>query len=126
MQKYGFQFNKTYNPNNFDYFRNYTKEQLMSLLIGIIDGDGSINNNNSEYSNQIVITAHKVWEEFYKELFKYLEIEWHCSKKENCNIISIRIYQRKYCLMLRRFILNNNLFYLQRKWNKIIEKPTKE
>lgn len=125
MEKYGFQFNKTYNPNSFDCFKKYTKEQLLSLLIGIIDGDGSISNNGSDYTNQIIITSHKVWKPFYKDLFEYLEIEWHCTDKEN-KALSIRICKREYCLMLKRFILNNNLFYLQRKWNKIIEKPTEE
>lgn len=126
MEKYGFQFNKTYNPNNFDYFRKYTKEQLLSLLIGIIDGDGCISNNGSDYANQIIITSHNCWESFYKDLFEFLGIEWHCTKREDYNTISIRICKREYCLMLKQFILNNNLFYLQRKWNKIIEKPTEE
>ena len=124
MSKYGFNFNKTYNPNDFNYFKSYSKEQLLSLLIGIVDGDGSISINGTEYANQITITAHNRWESFYKNLFEFLEIEWHCTKRDNCNTISIRICKREYCLMLKRFILNNKLFYLQRKWNKIIEKPT--
>lgn len=123
MAKYGFQPNKTYNPINFDYFRKYTREQLLSLLIGIIDGDGNISKNGSDYNNRITITSHKVWESFYKELFDYLGIDWRCTSVKDTNAISIRICKREYCLMLKKFILNNNLFYLQRKWIKIIEKP---
>lgn len=123
MNKYGFNFNKTYNPNNFDCFRSYSREQILSLLVGIIDGDGSISTNGSSYTNQITITAHNCWKSFYKNLLEFLEIEGHYNDIENKNTISIRICKREYCLILKRFILNNNLFYLQRKWNKIIEKP---
>lgn len=126
MAKYGFNFNKTYNPTDFNFFKKYNKNQILSLLIGIIDGDGSISNNGSKYCNQITITAHNNWISFYEKLFKFLDIDLHFTKVKNSNTISIRICKREYCLMLKQFILNNNLFYLQRKWSKIIEKPTKE
>lgn len=119
MKEYGFNFNKTYNPNDFEYFKIYSKEQILSLLIGIIDGDGSISKNGSEFSNQIVITAHKNWKSFYFDLFKFLEIDWHCAEREDRDTINIRICKREYCLALKNFITSNNLFYLQRKWNKI-------
>ncbi len=91
--------------------------------IGIIDGDSCITINGVEYANQITITAHECWESFYKSLFEFLGIEWHSTKREGHNTISIKICKREYCIMLKQFIINNNLSYLQRKWNKIIEKP---
>ena len=119
MQKYGLSYNKTYNPPNFSYYSNYSKEQLIALLIGLIDGDGSINKNGSEYSNAITITSHKVWKSFYIELLSALDIPIHIKEYEGRSTIAIGIYQRNYCILLRDFILNNNLFHLKRKWEKI-------
>lgn len=57
MQFFGFNYRKTYDPCDFNSFANYSKEQLLALLIGIIDGDGCITKSgNSIY---IAITAHK-------------------------------------------------------------------
>ena len=119
MQKYGLSYNKTYNPPNFSYYSNYSKEQLIALLIGLIDGDGSISKNGSEHSNAITITSHKVWKSFYIELLSALDIPIHIKEYEKRSTISIGIYQRNYCILLRDFILNNNLFHLKRKWEKI-------
>jgi hypothetical protein len=47
MEKYGFKPRKTYNPIDFFVFKDYDKELLLALLIGIIDGDGSIQSNGS-------------------------------------------------------------------------------
>lgn len=119
MQKYGLSYNKTYNPPNFSYYSNYSKEQLIALLIGLIDGDGSISQNGSEHSNSIIITSHKLWKEFYSELLAALNIPLHIKERKGTNTISISIFKREYCLLLKDFILNNNLFHLKRKWEKI-------
>ena len=119
MKEYGFNYNKTYNPCSFESFKNYSKEQITSLLIGIIDGDGNIQENGSTYANVITITAHKLWKSFYEGLLTYLEIPLHILEKEDDNCITIRICRREYCIALKQFIINNNLFYFSRKWDKI-------
>lgn len=119
MQKYGLSYNKTYNPPEFSYYSNYSREQLLALLIGLIDGDGSISYNGSEHSNAITITAHKLWKEFYSNLLSALNIPLHIKDEKESNVISIGIYKREYCLLLKDFIINNNLFHLKRKWEKI-------
>lgn len=119
MKEYGFNYDKTYNPCSFDFFKSYSKEQITSLLIGIIDGDGNIQENGSIYSNQINITAHKLWKIFYEDLLTYLEIPLHISEIENNNCITIRICKRGYCIALKQFIINNHLFYFSRKWDII-------
>ena len=119
MKEYGFNYDKTYNPCSFKSFKNYSKEQITSLLIGIIDGDGNIQENGSTYANVITITAHKLWKNFYKELLTFLGIDLHISDVKDSNCISINIYKREYCIALKQFIINNNLFYFSRKWNKI-------
>lgn len=119
MKEYGFNYDKTYNPCSFESFKNYSKEQITSLLIGIIDGDGNIQENGSTYANVITITAHKLWKSFYEGLLNYLEIPLHISEKEDDNCITIRICRREYCIALKQFIINNNLFYFSRKWDII-------
>lgn len=119
MKEYGFNYDKTYNPCSFEFFKSYSKEQITSLLIGIIDGDGNIQENGSIYSNQINITAHKLWKNFYEDLLTYLEIPLHISEIENNNCITIRICKREYCIALKQFIINNHLFYFSRKWDII-------
>lgn len=119
MKEYGFDYDKTYNPCSFESFKNYSKEQITSLLIGIIDGDGNIQENGSTYANAITITAHKLWKSFYEDLLNFLEIPLHISKREDNNSITIRICKREYCIALKHFIVNNNLFYFSRKWDKI-------
>lgn len=55
MEKYGIHYAKTYNPCTFDPFKNYSQNLLMSLFIGIIDGDGHID----KQGRYITITAHQ-------------------------------------------------------------------
>lgn len=54
MKKYNIQYNKTYNPCNFDIYQNYDNVLLTAMFIGIIDGDGSIDKSGLN----ITITAH--------------------------------------------------------------------
>lgn len=119
MKEYGFNYDKTYNPCSFESFKHYSKEQITSLLIGIIDGDGHIQENGSTYANAITITAHKLWKIFYKELLTFLGINLHISDIKDSNCISINIYKRESCVALKQFIINNNLFYFSRKWDII-------
>jgi predicted RNA-binding Zn-ribbon protein involved in translation (DUF1610 family) len=119
MKEYGFNCDKTHNPCSFESFKDYSKEQITSLLIGIIDGDGNIQENGSTYTNTITITAHNSWKNFYTELLTFLGIDLHISNIKDSNCISIRIYKREYCIALKQFIINNNLFYFSRKWDKI-------
>lgn len=53
-QKFNIHYCKTYNPCDFSYYENYSETQLLSLLIGFIDGDGCI----SKDGKYISIIAH--------------------------------------------------------------------
>lgn len=120
MKEYGFNYDKTYNPCSFELFKNYSKDQITSLLIGIIDGDGNIQSQGSVYSNSITITSHKLWKSFYEDLLKFLEIDLHISEREDNNCLAIRICKRDYCITLKQFIIDNKLFYFARKWDNIV------
>ena len=120
MEKYGFKPRKTYNPIDFFVFKDYNKELLLALLIGIIDGDGSIQPNGSSNAFCITITAHESWTQFYQEFMEILDIPEHISSREGS--ITIRIYRREILQLLQNVITNNNLFHLKRKWNKLMIK----
>lgn len=125
MEKYGFKYRKTYNPIDFSVFKNYDKELLLALLIGIIDGDGSIQYNNSPNAFCITITAHVSWIKFYQEFMQALDIPEHIANRNDSASITIRIYKRDLIQLLQDVIINNNLFYLKRKWDKLmIKKPS--
>lgn len=120
MEKYGFKPRKTYNPIDFSVFRDYDKELLLALLIGIIDGDGSIQPNGSSNAFCITITAHESWTQFYQEFMETLDIPEHISNREGST--TIRICRREILQLLQDVITNNNLFHLKRKWNKLMIK----
>lgn len=122
MEKYGFKPRKTYNPIDFSVFKDYDKELLLALLIGIIDGDGSIQPNGSSNAFCITITAHESWTQFYQEFMETLDIPEHISNREGSTTITIRICRREILQLLQDVITNNNLFHLKRKWNKLMIK----
>lgn len=122
MEKYGFKPRKTYNPIDFSVFKDYGKELLLALLIGIIDGDGSIQPNGSSNAFCITITAHESWTQFYQEFMETLDIPEHISNREGSTTITIRICRREILQLLQDVITNNNLFHLKRKWNKLMIK----
>lgn len=119
MNYYNINYGKTYNPVNFDSYIHFNKELLLSLLIGIVDGDGNIQGNGSKEANVISITAHKSWKTFYTKLLSVLNIPIHISEVKGANTITIRIYRRETLLYIKHFIINNNLTVLERKWNII-------
>lgn len=97
----------------------------MALLIGIIDGDGSIQYNGSSNAFCITITAHVSWTQFYSEFMQILNIPEHISNRKDSSTIIIRICRREIIQLLQDIIINNNLFYLKRKWDKLmIKKPS--
>ena len=122
MEKYGFKPRKTYNPIDFSVFKDYDRELLLALLIGIIDGDGSIQPNGSSNAFCITITAHESWTRFYQEFMEILDIPEHISNREGSTTITIRICRREILQLLQGVITNNNLFHLKRKWNKLMIK----
>lgn len=118
MLKYGIINKKTYNPIDFSLLSGYSRELLISLLIGIIDGDGSIN------SFRIKITSHECWYDFYKKIMEYLNIPINIKKVNNRNVISVIISKKQDIDTIVNNIKENNLPFLERKWIDIIKQRT--
>ncbi len=115
MDKYRFNYNKTYNPVSNSFIDTLTIEQRTALLIGIIDGDGSIGYNGSINARVISITAHKNWTSFYT----YLIPHWHIKEVNNTNCIDCKLFKRTEICKLLNFGIENQLPILLRKWKKI-------
>lgn len=115
MKKYQFNYNKTYNPINNNFIDTLTTKQKIALLIGIIDGDGSIQCNSSVNSRIISITAHKNWINFYIHLIPH----WHIKEVKNTNCITCKLFKRTEINKLLNFSKEYQLPILLRKWKKI-------
>lgn len=116
--------------NDFNWRSNKTKipptipkwldnEQLFSLIIGFIDGDGSINKKG-----RLIIKCHESWSSILEYFYTHLTSE---NKKatiyNNCSIIFISKYNtlkniKEQCIKL-------NLPIMDRKWNRIEDKLLK-
>jgi len=103
-QKFDIKSNKTYNAICFDFDIN--GDLLKCFLIGLIDGDGSINKKHFAY-----ITAHKSWDTFYDK-FQMGKIYY------TKNILRY-VITKSSTSILKNIIDKYNLPVLSRKWDKV-------
>lgn len=112
---------KTYNPPDFNSYK-FNDDQMLSLIIGFIDGDGTIYKKKGG-NYQISIFCHESW----KHNLKFINDLIHkvCfSIRENKvsyrgNKAGIYIGKTKILRKLKWFINENNLPVLERKWSDI-------
>lgn len=124
-EKYDIKSNKTYIPCKIN---NIKGDKFMSFLIGFIDGDGCICNRSDTGAAHIKIKLHKSWEDnlnyMSKELYEncgILKFPKAIDVKQGENIYtSVTFGNAKVVKKLKEFIINNNIFCLDRKWNKIV------
>lgn len=114
MDKYKINYNKTYNPCSFDDFKSYSKELLMSLFIGIIDGDGTITKDGK----YIIITSHNSWRDFYQNFIDYLNLPFFIYNRQNK--IAISCGNKKGRKIFQEFISTHQLPLLNRKWDRFV------
>lgn len=119
---YDIQNNKTTNSPDIEKFKHLNINQLTSMIIGFIDGDGSINNTNGRSS--IKIKTHKNWFHFLNlikdGLSKFYGEELNCNVRVNKqSYAEISIGDLILIKTLKYFLLNNKLPVLTRKWNKV-------
>lgn len=124
--KYEIFSNKTYKPCDISSLQG---DEFMAFLIGFIDGDGSICFRTDTKSPKITIKLHKSWEDNLNYIGKTLY--GICGKNKHPKAIDIKQKQGIYTTitfgdrdvlnMLINFIQTNNLFYLERKWNRLIK-----
>ncbi len=122
IDKYQLKPNKTYDPPNLnEVFKIMNDDQILSLLIGFVDGDG--NNRKTSSGYQITLENHKSWIDCYESFKKFIKNKFNLIFKNDL----IRINNRGYVVMcfsqkevfskLKQFIIQNKLPVLDRKWS---------
>lgn len=107
--KFKWKSNKTKSPVDIS---NLNEEQLFSLIIGFIDGDGSIN------SKSITVKCDKKWKDtlnyfYYCLIGEYKEFNY----VDNCSIFYIN--KHEYLKSIKIKALSLSLPIMERKWDKI-------
>ena len=73
---------KTYNPPRLELLKRFTREQILSLAIGFIDGDGSIKHQYKRKDCSLTIKNHSSWLDILN-LFSYHIIGKNTAKIDN-------------------------------------------
>lgn len=108
---------KTYNPPNIEIFKNFTEDQIYSLIIGYIDGDGCIFRSKNSKRSIIKFYAHYSWKLFIEFIINFLGDTSRVSVINNK--LSAGIGKTEIVNRLKQKMLSLNLPVLDRKWNKI-------
>jgi len=118
--KFNINNNKTYNPP--DYY-NFEDRLMLSMFIGLIDGDGCIKNQTGRKDCVISIKCHASWLNFYTEFHKFLDRYFGLKSKPpkimNCGYMLWTMADYRIVKGLKKFVIENNLPVLSRKWNII-------
>jgi hypothetical protein len=135
-KKFNIKPNKTKYPPDTNIYKMFREDQCIALVLGIIDGDGTITFNNRQY--QLSIYGSYEWSGFYKFIGDILKDKYRLNYyfvgsrkirnfKDKNGIIKprnqdayLRICSKRLLQELKYFALYNNLPILERKWNKVI------
>ena len=109
---------KTYSPPKAEVLLQFNKEQLLSLLVGFIDGDGSIRNLHNRPDFSLRIKCHKAWEYFLTSLFFILEINISI-KINNQGYLEIVTGNSILLKRIKREVLALRVPFMERKWDII-------
>lgn len=118
IKKFDIKNNKTYNPPSIDIFKNLPEDKLLSLIIGFIDGDGSIHYVFNRRDWCITIKNYITW----KDILVFF-------KEKICNKTSYVVSYEKYAqinitdvpstIKLKKFAIGHKLPIMKRKWDVI-------
>lgn len=122
-QKYDIHHQKTYNPPNINIFKNLSDNLFISLLIGFIDGDGTIASRKGLQSKLIGIKCHSSWLEilnyFIIRLGEIVKIPLTSGYIDKRGYAQIYITNNVHVKFLKEKAIGYNLPILNRKWDKI-------
>jgi hypothetical protein len=116
--KFNIESNKTYNPPLFENYNNFDDNFLFALLIGCIDGDGSIGRRKNLLSYRATLKVHVSWEKFYKTLFDKLNLTYGYSIVDGKYI---NITFASTLPTLKQKIIDFDIPALTRKWDTVDE-----
>lgn len=110
--------NKTINPPNSSVFEQLSNEELLSIFIGFIDGDGSIFKQYKRQDSRISIQIHSSW----LNLLLYFNNRLNLNGKVSINKSGYALLQISdfvSCKLIKEKMLLLNIPFLKRKWDNI-------
>lgn len=114
---------KTYNPPNIEVFKSFNNDLLMSLIIGFIDGDGSITNQSGRNDNSLRIKNHSSWINVLKYFHLFItsrsNILFPSPKINKDGYAELQCCNMNILKFLKSHIIKYKLPVLDRKWDKI-------
>ncbi len=108
---------KTNKTKNIPTIPKLNDDQLFSLIIGFIDGDGSIH----KYGNYLKINCGKSWKNILEYFYEYLTGEKKIFKLNSDETAEIRIHKIKILEQIKNRAKSLNLPIMERKWNRIVD-----
>jgi hypothetical protein len=124
-EKFNIKQNKTYNECDIKSVKE--KNLLLSLIVGFIDGDGSIKNQNKRKDFQLRVKCHKNW---FNNL-EYILYSIQRITNEKCDTEVKYTKDKRYALFsitstsvlkkLKKEVLELNIPFMKRKWDVINE-----
>lgn len=103
-----------------------TDDQLLSMIIGYIDGDGCINHSKSNPLGMMRLKVDASWLENIKLIehtirtLSQIPFKENITKLNNRGYAQFQITNSKVLKWLKQFTIDNNLPILDRKWRRII------
>ena len=125
--KYDIKNTKTYNPPDFNLYKNFNDELLFCLIIGFIDGDGCIKKVHKRKDCSLSIRLHRSWvsnllfiESFLFDYFK-LKKNKILSRVGNDGYAILNISNNKLINLIKKEVVRIGLPFMDRKWGNIEE-----
>lgn len=118
--KFGIVSDKTHCPPDVEIFENLSKEKLLSMIIGFIDGDGSIRKIYKRKDANIAVKCHSSWLPIL-EFFSNAVCGKNLAKINSHGYASVIFSRFSDIKHLKIFALENNLPIMMRKWENIEE-----
>lgn len=118
MEYFDIRYQKTYNPiEKLDLYK-YDFNQMIAFIIGCIDGDGCCYADGNGKNPSIKLTHHSNWNTFYTNVLDYIGLPFSRRLKKDTDVSTTSLSRTKTIILLRDFIIENNLSVLHRKWDK--------
>ena len=117
-KKFDIKSDKTHYPPDILVFKRMSNEQFLSLIIGFIDGDGSIKKVYKRTDWDISIKCHSSWLSIL-ELFSTFLLGKNLAKINNKGYAFLCLSNTIITKKMKKFAVENNLPIMQRKWDII-------
>ncbi len=122
-EKYNINNLKTYNPPDVKIFEKLPDDLFLSLLIGFIDGDGTIQNRKKTKNKHLAIKCHSSWLDilnyFISRVAKLVGINLPLGYIDKRGYAQVYITNNIHIKYLKQKAIELNLPILNRKWDKI-------